>query len=243
VGEALLWGSVAASSLVLGAVLGLRLRLSRRALGLFLGLGAGALIAGVSFELAGEALEVGGFRGLGLGLAAGALAFYLGHRALDRLGRRRQGRPRSHEADAAGSHLAFGALLDGIPEQAALGMGLVAGGEVGLALLAAVFLSNVPEALGSAAAMQRAGHSVGAILRLWLLVAAVCVAATVVGYLALDGAPATVTAIVLGFAAGAVLVMLVDAMVPEAVCEGGQAVGLVTVLGFALAVLVHDAGT
>ena len=239
--EALLYGVIAASSLLVGAVIGAKFHIPDRALGLLMGLGAGALIASLAFELAEEALSEGGFVPLALGLAVGALLFYGGDRLLEARGnRRRSGRPRGADAAASGTVLALGALLDGIPEQAAIGIGLAAGGGGGIALVAAVFLSNVPESLGSAAAMKQAGRPFGHVLRLWLGVAAAGTIATVVGQAALGDASGDVTATILAVAAGAVIVMLTDALIPEAVAKGGRSVGLVTCLGFALAVLIDQ---
>ena len=238
---ALIAGLIASSSLVLGAVIGLRVPIGDRALGLLMGLGAGALISSLAFELAEEAIDQGGFVPLALGLAAGALAFYAGDRLLEqRAHRGRRARPRGADAEASGGTLALGALLDGVPEQAAIGIGLATGGGVGISLIAAVFLSNVPEALASAAAMKESRRPAGHVLRLWIGVALAGTAATVIGRLALGDVSGDVTAFVLAVAAGAVIVMLTDAMIPTAVKKGGRAVGLVTCLGFALAVLIDQ---
>jgi ZIP family zinc transporter len=240
--EALAWGLAASSSLLIGAIIGLRVPLPDRALGLLMGLGAGALISGVSFELAEEAIGKGGFTPLALGLAAGALLFYAGDRALAAQGNRRKSmRPRGAHPESSGGTLALGALLDGIPEQAAIGIGLAAGGDVGIALVGAVFLSNVPEALGSAAAMKKAKRPASHVLGLWTAVTLVTALASMLGYAALGDASGDVNAVILGIAAGAVITMMTDSMIPEAVKHGGQSVGLVTCLGFALAVLVHQA--
>jgi zinc transporter, ZIP family len=242
--EALLWGLVGSSSLVLGAVIGLRVAIGRRPLGLLMGFGAGTLISAVSFELADEALKEGGTVALGVGLAVGALAFWLGDRFVEGLGGEgRPQRPRGADAEGSGAALVLGALLDGVPEQAAIGLSLASGasGGVGVALVAAIFISNVPESLASAAAMRAARRSRRQVLALWLGVAVLTTLATLAGYGLLGGASGTVTGAVQALAAGAILVMLVDAMVPEAVRHGGKTVGLVTVLGFAVAVLISEA--
>jgi ZIP family zinc transporter len=239
--EALAYGLVASSSLLLGALIGLRLGISDRVLGLLMGLGAGALVASLAFELAEEAIREGGFVPLAAGLAAGALAFYGGDRLLDARGhRRRSARPRGVDAEASGGTLALGALLDGVPEQAAIGIGLASGGPMGFGLVAAVFLSNVPEALASAAAMKAGGRRPSRVLLLWAGVAAAGTLATVLGRTLLGDASGELTAFILAVAAGAVLTMLTDAMIPQAVGKGGKAVGLVTCLGFALAVLIDQ---
>ncbi|MGB7686780.1 MAG: hypothetical protein WBL45_13480, partial [Solirubrobacterales bacterium] len=143
-----------------------------------------------------------------------------------------RGRPQGSDT---GTALALGAFLDGIPEQAVLGIALATEGGVGVALLLAIFVSNLPEALGSADQMREAGRSRETILRLWLAVAAICTAATVAGYGLADAFSGDLRAGIDGFAAGALLVMLIDSMIPDARTEGGRAAGLVTVLGFAVA--------
>jgi ZIP family zinc transporter len=234
-GAALGWGALAASSLVGGALLSFARHWSPHQVGAVLAFGAGALISAVSFELAEEGIAVGGAGYTGLGLAVGALTYY----ALDGViarranaGRGRQGRA---SGSGAGTALALGAFLDGIPEQAVLGINIAAGNGVGVALLVAIFVSNLPEARGSAEDMVKAGRSRGAILRLWLIVAAICTLATVAGYLAADAAGGGFKAAIDGFAAGALLVMLIDSMIPDARTEAGRPAGLVTVLGFAVA--------
>jgi ZIP family zinc transporter len=229
---ALGWGALAALSLVIGALLGLARAWPHRAVGLVLAFGAGALISAVSFDLAQEGARLGDPGVMGVGLAVGAFTYF----ALDRLlGRRSKGTGRAGAGGGAGPALALGAFLDGIPEQAVLGIGLAAGEGVSVGLLVAIFLSNLPEAVGSSSAMRAAGTRPSAIRRLWLLVAAVCVGATVAGYAVADAVTGNFNAALDGFAAGALLVMLVDSMIPEAVRKGGDVSGLVTVLGFAVA--------
>ena len=229
------WGALAASSLVIGALLSFARHWPPRQVGLVLAFGAGALISAVSFELAQEGLRIGGAGATGIGLGVGAATYFL----LDGLianhfstGRGRSGRG---EGTGGGTALALGAFLDGIPEQAVLGISLAASQGVGVALLLAIFVSNLPEAMGSADEMREAGKSRAVILRLWLVVAAICTIATVVGYTAADAVTGNLRAAIDGFAAGALLVMLIDSMIPDARKDAGRAAGLVTVLGFALA--------
>lgn len=227
------WGALAASSLVIGALLGLMRRWPSRTVGVVLAFGAGALISAVSFDLAEEGARVGGGGSVALGLAAGALAYFAADRALERAGRPK---------DEAGSALALGALLDGIPEQLVLGIGLAIGEGVSLGLLAAIFVSNLPEAIGSSTDMREAGTQPARIRALWLAVAAICTLATVAGFAAADAVPDDLKAAINGFAAGALLVMLIDSMIPVAVRNAGRPSGLVTVLGFALGAWLSSVG-
>ncbi|HYO85363.1 MAG TPA: hypothetical protein VES01_02740 [Dermatophilaceae bacterium] len=222
------WGAVAAVPLIMGAVLALVRSWSDRLVGTVLAFGAGALLASVSFELAEEGVRSGGALPVALGLAAGALAFFTADRALERWGAR-------HQAHAAGLPLALGALLDGVPEQLVLGFGLASGAGVSVGLLVAIFLSNLPEAIGSSADMRGGGSSRKMVLTLWVTVAAVCALATVLGYVLSTGMGPALTAGIDGFAAGALLVMLSDSMIPEAREKASDIAGLATVVGFALA--------
>ncbi|HJV12505.1 MAG TPA: hypothetical protein VJ625_01325 [Propionibacteriaceae bacterium] len=226
--SALLWGSVAASSLIIGALLGVARRWDDRLIGAVLGFGAGALISGVSFELVEEGLRTAGGGPVALGLAAGALTFFLGDRAVERMGGRAGG-------GAAGFPLLLGALLDGIPEQVVLGIGLAAGEGLSIALLVAIFVSNLPESIGSATDMGLAGRPSGTIVLGWAIVAAVCALATVAGYWISALVGDRFTGAVDGFAAGALLVMLVGSMIPEAKEKASIGAGLAAVLGFAVA--------
>ena len=226
------WGALAASSLVIGALVGMARPWPSRLVGLVLAFGAGALISAVSFDLAQEGAQVGDDAVVGLGLAAGAITYFALDRLLGRRGRRGSDRP---AGESAGPALALGAFLDGIPEQTVLGIGIAAGEGVSVGLLVAIFVSNLPEAIGSSTEMRAAGTHPSTIRRLWLLVALVCAAATVVGYAIADNVSGNLNAGVDGFAAGALLVMLIDSMIPEAVRKGGDISGLITVLGFAVA--------
>jgi ZIP family zinc transporter len=232
-GAAIGWGAFAASSLVLGALLGAARGWPDRAIGLVLAFGAGALISAVSFDLAEDGAKLGDHGVLAVGLAAGALTYF----SLDRLvGRRSAKRPgRGGGKGDAGPALALGAFLDGIPEQLVLGIGIAAGEGVSIGLLVAIFVSNLPEAIGSSTELRAEGRKPGTIRRLWVGVAIVCALATVAGYAIADNVTGNIHAFVDGFAAGALVVMLIDSMIPEAVRKGGDVSGLVTVLGFAVA--------
>jgi ZIP family zinc transporter len=225
---------LAASSLVIGAIAGAVRPWSQRLIGAVLAFGAGALISAVSFDLAEEGAALGDHGVLAVGLAVGAFTYF----ALDRLVGRRSARSKRRGGGGgggAGSSLALGAFLDGIPEQLVLGIGIAVGEGVSVGLLVAIFVSNLPEAIGSSTEKHDAGRSSGSIRRLWIAVALVCALSTVVGYAVADNVSGNFRAGVDGFAAGALLVMLIDSMIPDAVRKAGDISGLVTVLGFAVA--------
>ncbi|WP_338013655.1 ZIP family metal transporter [Corynebacterium heidelbergense] len=196
-------------------------------MGLVLAFGAGSLIAGISFELYESGHDQAGAGPVAVGLAIGALSYFFADRAVEGWTRKQKGE------GSAGVPLALGALLDGIPEQAVLGIGLAAGGVINPAMLLAIFVSNLPEAIGSSSDMFKAGKSRNQVLVLWIAVSALCTVATIVGFMIADHAGREVQASINGFAAGALLVMLVDSMAPEAQNKAPGIAGLATALGFA----------
>jgi ZIP family zinc transporter len=236
VAEPFAWGALASTSLILGGVIALRVRVSNLVLGLVMAFGAGVLISAVAYELVLEAFETGkGSGGVALGLFAGCAAFSVGDLLIDRLGGAQ--RKRSGGEQAAGSPLAIvlGIVLDGIPESIVIGLGLLAGGGVSVAVLAAVFLSNLPEAVAATTGLSKAGWRRSNILWLWVLVTVVAGLSSLAGYALLQDASPNIVAFVLAFAGGAVLTMLADTMMPEAFEHGGRLVGVFTTVGFALA--------
>ena len=233
--SAILWGAIAASSLVIGAALGLSRKWPDLQIGLVLAFGAGALISAVSFELWEEGFRQGGAGWVGVGLALGALTYYFASRRLEGGDHDTEARGHRPPSGSAGKALALGATLDGIPEQLVLGIGLAAGEGISASLLLAIFISNLPEAIGSSSQMHKSGRSSRVIMRLWITVAVVVTIATVLGYALADVTGESFAAGIDGFAAGALLVMLIDSMIPEARSNAGRVAGLASVLGFAVA--------
>jgi zinc transporter, ZIP family len=200
------------------------------------------LISSVAFELTREAFDAGGADAVSIGLAAGALAFFAGDEIIDRRGGNHRKRSGGEQQGGSASAIVLGAMMDGIPESVAIGVSLLGGKGVGVAVVAAVFLSNVPESLSAATGLQKAGHSPRWILGLWLGVAVISALAAGAGYAFLGDAPPDVIAFIQAFAAGAILTMLADTMMPEGFEHGGRSVGLLTVLGFALAFFLSTQG-
>ena len=239
--EAGWWGFVAGAALLIGALLGVYLPVSSRLIGLVMAFGAGVLISAVAFELAAEAYERSGGIPVVLGLLAGAVTFFVGDWFIDRAGGHRRKSPNGPQPGAGPMALVLGALLDGIPESAAIGVSLLGGAGIGVPVVAAVFMSNIPESLSASAGLKRTGRSTGYVLRLWTAVLAASTVAAALGYVLLDGADPSVIAFIQSFAAGAILTMLADTMVPEAVEHAGALVGLMTALGFVVAFLLSMA--
>jgi ZIP family zinc transporter len=235
------WGLVAGSALLIGAFVGYRMRVPQKAIALVMAFGAGVLLSAVSFELVGEAYDEGGLVPAAVGTLAGASAYTLGNVWLARRGARHrkrsghhpgQAQPTEEQQGGSGLALALGALLDGVPESAVIGVSLLDGGAVSAVTVAAVFISNIPEGLSSSAGMKKAGRGKGYVFGVWGAIAAASTVAAVLGYTVVGDFSPSVVAAVTAVAAGAILAMIADTMIPEAFQDAHLAIGLVTVSGF-----------
>ena len=235
--QAGLWGLLAGGALVIGAALSWFVRVPGRVVAAVMAFGAGVLISALAFELVGDALGDGGLAPTALGFLGGALAYLGANVLLARYGarhRKRSGAQQPEESEQAGSGtaIAIGALLDGVPESVVLGVSLLSGEGVGVAVLAAIFLSNLPEGLSSAAGMKNAGRSARYVFGIWVAIAVVSGIAGALGAALLGDASGGTTALVTAIAAGAILTMIADTMIPEAFEKAQLYTGVIASLGF-----------
>ena len=234
------WGLLAASSLVVGALVALFLRIRVRTIGLIMAFGAGVLISAVAFDLVEVAADTSTGNGALIGgLFAGCLVFFGGDLLIGRFGGGDRKDVSGGQQSGSALAIVLGTVLDGIPESMVIGLTIFQGGEVGAAYLVAVFISNLPEAIGSTTGLATAGWRRSRILWMWVAIALVSGAASAAGYGLFQNASPGVLAFVLTFAAGAILTMLANTMMPEAFDEGGKLVGIATTLGFAVAFAIH----
>jgi ZIP family zinc transporter len=238
------WGLLGGLALVLGALVAWFARVPRAAVASVMAFGAGVLISALAFDLVDEAERSGGLVPTVGGFLAGAVTYVLANVVLARRGARHRKRsgdeqPSEQENAGSGAAIAIGALLDGIPESVVLGLSLLAGGAVSVGVLIAVFISNVPEGLSSAAGMKRAGRSAGYVFGVWGGIALISGLAALLGALLLRDASATTIAVITAIAAGAILTMIADTMIPEAFERAHVLTGLITTLGFLTAFSVQ----
>jgi ZIP family zinc transporter len=234
--EAFAWGALAASSLLLGGLVALQVRIGGRVLGTIMGFGAGVLISAVAYELVEEAVSTGGGGfWVAAGLFAGALTFFGGDELIERRGGGRRKSMGGEQQEGTALAIVLGTVLDGIPESVVLGLTLLEGGGISVAMLAAVFISNLPEAVSATSGLAVAGWTRLHVILLWTLVLLVSALASLAGYGLFGDASPDLIAFVLSFAGGAILTMLAETMMPEAYLQAGKIVGLATTLGFGVA--------
>jgi zinc transporter, ZIP family len=243
--EAGLWGLLGGGALVIGALIAWFLQVPPAVVAAVMAFGSGVLISAVAFDLMAEAAETGGLGPTALGFVGGAVVYLAANALLARHGARHRKRsgdqqPSESEQQGSGAAIAVGALLDGVPESVVLGVGLLGGGAVSLPVLAAVFISNVPEGLSSAAGMKRSGRSAGYVFGVWTTIAVLSGLSALVGYVALGSAPPEVIAVITAVAAGAILTMIADTMIPEAFETTRTWTGLITTLGFLVAFAIEQ---
>ncbi len=230
--SAVFWGSFSSAALFIGEVLAGPLGKSNRKMGLVMGFGAGTLLSAIAYELIPEtSLKVGA--SVGGGFLLGALVYFVGDYIIDhRGGAERQ----SIDGGSGGSGAAMfvGALLDGLPEAFVLGIALATGGSISVAFVAAVFISNIPQGVAGSTSLKAAGYTERHVFAMWLALTVACGAIAAAGFQLVNSVPHQGLEIE-AFAAGAVLTMLANSMMPEAYEHGGNLVGLVTVLGYFIA--------
>jgi len=227
------WGLAAGGALVVGALVAWFVRVPQQVVAGIMAFGAGVLISALAFDLVDEAERRGGLGATIGGFIGGAVVYVAANAALARHGARHRKRsqnqqPSEEEQSGSGAAIAIGALLDGIPESVVLGLSL--------------FISNVPEGLSSAAGMKRAGRSARYVFGVWVGIALASGLAALIGVVALSGASAATIAVITAIAAGAILAMLADTMIPEAFERTQTLTGLITAVGFLTAFSIERLG-
>lgn len=222
------FGALAQSSLLLAGLFACRVTVSRRVVGALAGIGAGAMLAAISFDLVAEAEELSASQ-FGLWMLVGVAVFLVGDRAVER---------RFGDAGTGGAMgIVVGSVVDGVPESAIFGIQLATGFPLSASFLAAVLVSNVPQAIAPSADLAAAGWSARRIGRLWLVVVVACGSASALGYLGGELTAGITGERMAALAAGGLLAMLTNSLIPFAYERGGALAGIGTVVGFSVSLM------
>jgi len=246
--QAGLWGLVSGSALIIGALVGYFLQLPQRLVAAVMAFGSGVLISALSFDLMDEAYKSGGFDSTSIGFISGAAVYTIANVFLAKAGakhRKRSGEQQHSEKQKQGSGMAIavGSLLDGIPESIVIGVSMIKGRAVSMVAVIAIFLSNIPEGLSSVTGMKKAGRSKLYIFSLWIGIAVISGIASLCGFAVFNQFSKDVVAATTAVAAGAILAMLSDTMIPEAFDIAHNYAGLITVFGFLCAFILSKIAT
>ena len=244
--DALFWGFVASVSLLVSAVVGSRFKPGTKTVAGLLAFTAGVLIALLSYDLIGEAFAVGGLAPSFLGMAIGLLAYISANRWLANLGNRDR-RSCEHGGNATASTgalaLVLGALIDGIPEAASIGIGLLENRFISVAVIAGVFIANIPEGLASGAGLSRTGFSERRIVVIWGLVTLACTLSSWLAFVLLRESGPFVQATLIAIAGGGILAMTLQTVIPEAFDGTDDLISVLGAIGFAVVFTLSHVAT
>jgi ZIP family zinc transporter len=236
------YATISVLPLIGGALLGSFLKVKEKTIGAITSFGAGALIAALAFGLMEESFRLGGLDNAVFGFVLGGLLFLAGDLLIIKIGGRTHKRTYDVEAASSGWGIVLGAVLDGIPESLALGIGMVLNPRIGFLVLVAIFLSNLPEAISSAYDLKKSGQSFRQLIAVWALVALISFVFVILGYTIFSAISPNITATFQSLAAGAILAMVASTMMPEAYKESGTGSAILAVLGFLVIFVISKYG-
>jgi ZIP family zinc transporter len=253
----------------MGCIVALFVSLPKGIIAAIMAFGSGVLVAALTFSLVEEAFSLSqSIPPVVIGFILGGVSYSVANHILDKTSNSGSSavsysdtnknisskngavrkRKRSHGDNAGGGKsasglsLLVGSVMDNIPENMALGISLVTGGAVNIVLIAAIFISNFPEGLASTEGMKSNGRSKKYVLAMWSIAVIVGTISTAIGFAVLSKASPFAISVAISFAAGAILVMLAESMIPEAFEEGGSKIGLAAMAGFTVAFILGRLG-
>jgi ZIP family zinc transporter len=232
-------GLIGSSTLLVGAAIAYFVAVPKGVVAAVMAFGAGVLISALAYELVEEADAAGGLIPTISGFLVGAVIFVVADWLVSRRGAARR-HDTGGSGGGSGAVLAIGALIDGIPESIVLGLSAAGGAGLSIPVIAAIAISNIPEGLSSTAGMKADGRRAGYIFGIWGGIAAASTAAALLGYVVFGGAGPNTVAFVTTVAAGGILAMVSNTMIPEAFQREKVLTGLFATAGFLTAFALHE---
>jgi zinc transporter, ZIP family len=238
--NAAMWGAISGSAVFLGALAALFLPVKKRIIGDIMAFGTGILIGAASYELLQDSIHNGGLTATGIGFTLGAFIFTIFNYLVSKRGANRRKRSSQTKAAGAGVAIFIGTVMDAIPESIMVGASLLEKQSVSWLLVAAIFLSNIPEGLSSTVGLKNSGYHKGKILLLWISVLVISSFSAWGGYYFLSNAPEYILAAIAAFAGGGIIAMITSTMMPEAYEESGTVTGLMAAMGLLVSLIMDQ---
>lgn len=229
--SAAMWGGVAGSSLVLGALFGIYKEIPYKISAFVMAFGTGVLIGAATFELLSDAIKEGGIVYPSIGFLIGSTLFIMIELFISKKGGQERKRSRGNPPGHSGKAIFVGTVIDAIPESVIIGVSLLESNSVSWVIIIAIFISNFPEAMSSSIGLKKDGYHKGKILFLWLMVMMLSSVSSYLGFILIDSSSTILITIIGAFAAGGIFAMVSSTMLPEAFEEGGPIVGYISALG------------
>ncbi len=238
--SAALWGGLAGSAVLLGAIIGIYLNIKKNYIGYIMAFGTGTLIGAASFELLTQSVDHGGINITTISFLIGASIFTVADIIIAKKGGKERKRSRENPINHSGLAIFIGTVIDAIPESMIIGVSLIGGQHVSWLLVIAIFISNFPEGLSSSTGLKKDGYSNKKILILWFLVFILSIVSSIVGYYFFQQASSKLVASISAFAAGGIVAMVSSTMMPEAYEEGGPVIGFIAAVGLILSLILTN---
>ncbi|GLB59607.1 ZIP family metal transporter [Cytobacillus sp. NCCP-133] len=238
--DAVMWGGVSGSAVLLGALTAMFLPIRKKMIGYIMAFGTGVLIGAAAYELLGESVQNGGLMPTSIGFVAGAITFTLFDMIISKKGAQNRKRSGQKNDSTNGIILFIGTVMDAIPESIMIGASLLEKQSVSFLLVTAIFISNFPEGLSSTSGMAKSGYSKRKILILWGVVFVISGLASLAGFLFLDGASIELVSGIAGFAGGAIIAMVASTMMPEAFEDSGPMTGFIAAAGLLVSLILDQ---
>ncbi|MFY0804366.1 ZIP family metal transporter [Peribacillus frigoritolerans] len=238
--NAIFWGGVSGSAVLLGALAAILIPIKKNIIGYIMAFGTGVLIGAAAYELLADSVSDGGIWATGIGFIAGAAVFTALDFLISKKGADKRKRSNNSSSKEAGLAIFIGTVMDAIPESIMIGASLISGGSVSWLLVIAIFISNIPEGLSSTTGLLKSDYSKKKIMLLWFSVLIISALSSMSGYLFLDHAPDYVLAAMAAFAGGGIIAMIASTMMPEAYEDGGPITGIFTAAGLLISLVLDS---